>query len=92
MAKRSNEGEYLKRLKRIGRLSYSREDRLGTGSFGSVFRGKFRENEEKPEIEVAIKRIEQIEGKEVEKIVMGDIEPHPNVLQYYCVEEEDDFI
>ncbi len=81
MAKRSSEGETLKQLKRIGRLSYDRNDILGSGSFGKVYKGKFKESEENPGIDVAIKRIENVDVKEVERVVMNDIEPHPNVLQ-----------
>jgi len=77
--------------KQIGRLSYSRKDRLGTGSFGSVFKGKYREPG-KPEIDVAIKRIENLDVNEIERLVMEKLEPHPNVLQYYCTEEDGDFM
>ncbi len=91
MAKRSSEGESLEQVKRIGCLSYNRKDRLGTGSFGSVFKGKYQEPR-KPDIDVAIKRIESLDVNEIEKIVMEKLEPHSNVLQYYCTEEDGDFM
>ena len=67
MAKRSSEGETLKQLKGIGRLSYDRNDILGSGSFGKVYKGIFKESEENPGIDVAIKRIENVDVKEVER-------------------------
>ncbi len=91
MAKRSSDGESLERVKRIGRLRYSRKNRLGAGSFGSVFKGKYKEPG-KPEIDVAIKRIENIDVKDIEKVVLEKLEPHPNVLHYYWTEEDDDFM
>ena len=39
-------------IKRIGQLSFSRNEVLGSGSFGTVYQGKFRDV-----IDVAIKRI-----------------------------------
>ena len=90
MAKRSSEGESLEKVKQIGRLSYSRKDRLGKRSFGSVFKGKYQEPG-KPEIEIAIKRIENLDVNEIERVV-EKLEPHPNVLQYYCTKEDGDFV
>lgn len=92
MAKRSNEGESLGQVKRIGLLSYSRKDRLGTGSFGSVFKGKYEDPGKSDLIDVAIKRIESLDVNEIERVIMEKLEPHPNVLQYYCTEEDGDFM
>jgi len=92
MAKRTSGGETLKQFKKVARLSYDRNDVLGSGSFGKVYEGKFRESEEKQEIDVAIKRIEDVDVKDVERIIMENIEPHPNILHCYCIEEDDDFM
>ncbi len=92
MAKRSSGGETLKQLKTVGRLSYDRNDLLGSGSFGKVYKGKFKESEEEAEIDVAIKRIEDVDVKDVERIIMENMKPHPNVLHCYCIEEDDDFM
>ncbi len=93
MAKRSSEGTNpsdIKHVKRIGRLSYNRQDHLGRGSFASVFRGKYQATG-KAEIDVAIKRIETIDFNEVEKVVLEKLEPHHNIIRYFCIEEDDDF-
>ena len=70
MAKRSNEDETLKQFKNVGRLSYDRNDLIGSGYFGKVYKAKFKESEEKPEVDVAIKRIEDVDVKDVERIIM----------------------
>ena len=76
-------------IKRIGKLSFNRNDVLGRGSFGFVYQGKFRDS-----IDVAIKRIMKGDSisDEVETVIMAEIDSHPNVLKYYCVEEDDDFM
>lgn len=86
MSKRTNRRESLPDvLKEIGRLSFNRSHRLGNGSYGSVYKGIFQ-------IDVAVKRIDKNDFKEMETIVMEKIEPHPNVLQYYWTEEDADFM
>ena len=81
-------------VKKIGRLSFNRKDLIGEGSYGKIFKGKFKESEGNPEIEVAIKRIETIDAKkiEIEIDILEKIEAHPNILRYYCTEEDDDFM
>jgi len=84
--KRTSDGAAV--IKKVGQLSFSRNDVLGSGSFGTVYKGKF-----KGTIDVAIKRIlrEKVTS-DVETVVMAEIQSHPNVLRYYCVEEDDDFM
>ena len=73
-------------IKTIGELSFDRRDVLGSGSYGSVYKGKFRG------CEVAIKRIEKGRGKfEFEKEIYPSIK-HPNIVCCYHVEEDDDFM
>ena len=89
MSKRNSEGKFSQtgNLKKIGELSFNRQDELGGGAFGKVFQGKFRDT-----IDVAIKRIlkEEVNTFEVE-IFLG-IEKHPNIVRYYHIEEDDDFV
>lgn len=91
-AKRSRRESLKDSVKTIGRLSFNRSHLLGSGSFANVYRGTFKESEETPEINVAIKRIEKTNFKETEKLVLENIEYHPNVLHYYCTEEDEDFV
>lgn len=94
MAKRSSDGESLHHsvVKTIGRLTFNRNDHLGGGSFGKVYKGKFKEFDGQPEIDVAIKRIERSDFKKMEEVVIKSIQSHPNVLRYYCTEIDDDFM
>ena len=71
----------------IGELFFNREDVLGHGSFGHVYRGKF-----KGEIDVAIKRIVKFEVNKFERDFMPTIENHPNIIHFFCVEEDVDFM
>ena len=96
MSKRKSDAivETSEQIKRVGRLSYNRfKDRIGGGSFGNVFKGKFLIDESsRKEINVAIKRIDKQNESEFEKVIMKTIEPHPNILKYYCIEEDGDFM
>lgn len=71
----------------IGKLSFNRNDVIGSGSFGHVFKGKFESA-----IDVAIKRIVKLDVSQFEKDVMPTIENHPNVIRFYCVEQDYDFM
>ena len=71
----------------IGKLSFNREDVLGKGSFGTVFRGTFQNA-----TDVAIKRIIKLEVNKFETDIMPTIDHHPNIIHYYCVEEDVDFV
>ena len=74
-------------LVNIGKLSFNRKDVLGKGSFATVFKGKF-ENA----TDVAIKRIVKLSACQFEKDVMPTLENHPNILHFYCVEQDNDFM
>jgi len=93
MAKKSIEGKTWNDVKRVGRLTFNRSDLIGKGCNGTnVFRGKFKESEGQPEIDVAVKRVLFERTKEIEKVFMETVAPHPNILQHYCTEEDDDFM
>ena len=71
----------------IGSVSFNREDVLGNGSFAIVFRGKYEGS-----IDVAIKRIVKFEVNKFERDFMPTIENHPNIIHFFCVEEDVDFM
>ena len=74
-------------LVNIGKLSFNRKDVIGNRSFGLVFKGKFKST-----IDVAIKRIVKLDVSQFEKDVMPTLENHPNILRFYCVEQDNDFM
>ena len=76
-----------------GRISFNRNDFIGKGSYGEVFRGKFIPIGSEVAIDVAVKRILRTTAESnFEQIIMEHIEYHPNVLRYYCVETDLDFM
>ena len=78
-------------LKRISdHLSYYRNEEIGKGTYGVVFRGYFEgfEGNEEP---AAVKQIingVNIDSKEVE--VLMELK-HPNILRYLWTEKDDNF-
>ena len=74
-------------LVNIGKLSFNRKDVIGNGSFGHVFKGKFENT-----TDVAIKRIVKLDVSQFEKDVMPTLESHPNILRFFCVEQDKDFM
>lgn len=76
----------------LGKLSYDRNDVIGHGSFGIVFKGVFEGV--KP---VAIKRIDRTSAdssaefkKEAE--IMLRVRDHPNIIRYFCYEMDEHFL
>ena len=91
MVKRTSDEKFSQsgnNCKTIGELSFNRGDSLGEGTLGAVFRGKF-----KGTTDVAIKRIEKrINTNRFEAEIFLCIKKHQNIVRYYCVEEDDDFM
>jgi hypothetical protein len=75
-----------RQLEKIGQLSFSRADCLGSGRFGKVFIGKLTSDD--GVIDVAIKRMEK-EKIIVESIILPKVNGHPNVINYYTIDESD---
>lgn len=73
----------LKAPVKIGKLSFSRENRLGVGRFSSVFNGTFENTKS-----VAIKRLLKYQSR-VDFHLLMNVGCHPNILQYCCIEQED---
>ena len=69
----------------IDKLRFSRSDRLGTGKFGCVFRGKFANV-----VTVAIKRMKK-QLTELDSIIYNIVSHHSNIINYYYTNEDDDF-
>ena len=76
----------------VGKLSYSRENIIGQGAFGTVFEGFLEDT--KP---VAVKRIQKSCTSSDEPFVTREIDimltaAHPNILRILCFEMNDDFM
>ena len=89
MSKRKIGGQIIQdgNVKSIGELSYNRQDVLGKGAFGTVYRGKFQGT-----IDVAIKRLLKPLTNDFEKEIFPSIPHHPNIVRFFHVEEDDDFM
>ena len=81
-------------------LDYDRKDKLGQGGFGTVFKGKLRNNQNGIEVGVAIKRIEKarLDNNETEfKSVSRELTlkklAHRNVVKLLHFDDQDgDFL
>ena len=67
--------------------------RLGRGSYGIVFKGKFKvaEEDNQVEMDVAVKRVDRFSIK-IEDEILRLVNGHPNILRYYATEENNDFL
>ena len=72
-----------KKVKRIGKLSYSISDPLKSnrGRYGKVFTGMFEEIKA-----VAVKRLDKSETQVDINSYLTACE-HPNIIQYFCLEK-----
>ena len=66
----------------IGQLSIDRQDKLGEGGEGMVFKGKFKG------IDIAVKRT----TSSYEEDILVKVDTHPNILRFYCKEKDDHFM
>ena len=66
-------------------IQFDQSQKLGSGTFGVVFKGTFQG------IEVAVKRIplDKVEPTRDEE-AMARLD-HPNVVKLYCIEQEPNF-
>lgn len=78
-------------------LDYDRKDKLGQGGFGTVFKGKIRNNQDGIEVGAAIKRIEKarLDNNETEfKSVGRELTlkklRHRNVVKLLVFEDQDE--
>jgi hypothetical protein len=70
-------------MEKIGKLCFNREDFLGRGRYGTVFRGTLE-----GVLNVAIKRVEK-RFTQVESHFLLKADGHPNVIRYFSTEESD---
>ena len=66
-----------------GQLSICRSKCLGSGRFGKVFPGRFKDA-----VDVAVKRIEK-ELVQVDSNLLLTVNGHPNIRNYYDTDETD---
>lgn len=66
----------------IGQLSIDRQDKLGKGGEGMVFKGKFKG------IDIAVKET----TSSYEEDILVKVDNHPNILRFYCKEKDDNYM
>jgi hypothetical protein len=71
-----------RKVKRIGKLSFSISDVLKRGRYGKLFLGKYEESKA-----VAIKRLDKSETK-VDIKSYFDVWAHTNITYFVCLEKE----
>ena len=77
-------------IKIVGDLQFDRENRIGEGGYGAVFRGTFNGEE------VAVKRVQllaAVKSREQNKIIEKKLSRlnHPNIVQFKHYQDDDDF-
>ena len=72
----------------IGKLRYCFCDQchLGQGTYGTVFKGRFESK-----VDVAVKRVDKFLTR-VEVDILRMVDGHANIVGFYCVEENSDFL
>lgn len=83
-------------MERIGQIEYDKSEILGKGLFVKIFRGTFRDVDEKEETKpVAVKCIEHDGDKYInfgiETNNLKQLRGHPNVVSIYGVEKDAHF-
>ena len=71
-------------LEKIGKITFSRSERLGKGQFGCVFKGKYG----KDLIDVAVKRLVKDETM-VDSSLYCKAEGHTNIIKFFCLKKRD---
>lgn len=80
----------------IGSIAYS-DNELGGGTYGIVYGGTFRDDENGDRIKVAVKRIQRVhvntdlDTDDREVNALKKLTDHPNVIRFYGAEKNKDF-
>lgn len=70
-------------VEKIGKTTFDREEKLGKGRFGCVFRGSYGKHRE-----VAIKRIDK-SLSQVDSASYRKAEGHSNIIRFFCSYNKD---
>jgi serine/threonine protein kinase len=65
-------------------FEYNRNEPLGEGGYGTVFRGKFDGRQ------VAVKRVNLEKASDNEEIILQQLD-HPNIIKLFHSESDDNF-
>lgn len=81
-----------KKMKEIGSIAYDRGDILGQGGFAYVYSGTLLGNNGE-RIKVAVKRLQlgDLNTNKREVCAMEKLKGHPNIVDFFGAEEDDDF-
>ena len=71
-------------------LKFNMKAELGSGSFGTVYKGKYVLVGTDKEIDVAVKRIDP-ERVKLEDEILAKVGTHRNVLNFYCAKKKRGF-
>jgi hypothetical protein len=70
-------------MERIGKLTFNRADLIGSGKYGSVFRGTYKDA-----VNVAIKRLDKRNTK-IDSTLYIKAHEHQNIIQYISICNKD---
>ena len=71
-------------------LKFNKNNELGRGGFGTVYKGKYVLVGTDKEIDVAVKRID-VERVKLEDEILAKVGNHRNVLHFYCAKDIERF-
>lgn len=73
-------------MQEIGKLRYNRDNVIGKGRYGTVYKAEYEDCKD-----VAVKRVLKLSASQFEIDILRLVE-HRNILFYYGKEENEDFV